>query len=112
VNVSNIAWFGDSHALPQHLQIARMRAIELARPVLRATNTGVTAAIDPRGRVLAALPNYTAGALALAVQGSVGLTPYARWGNALPLALAFALLLSGALACVATRRSAGSNPLE
>lgn len=112
VNVSNIAWFGDSHALPQHLQIARMRAIELARPVLRATNTGVTAAIDPRGRVLAALPNYTAGALALAVQGSVGLTPYARWGNALPLALAFALSLSGALACVATRRSAGSNPLE
>ena len=112
VNVSNIAWFGDSHALPQHLQIARMRAIELARPVLRATNTGVTAAIDARGRVVGALPTYTAGALALAMQGSVGLTPYARWGNALPLALGLALSLSGALACLARRRSARSNPLE
>ncbi|MCO5108950.1 MAG: apolipoprotein N-acyltransferase [Burkholderiaceae bacterium] len=112
VNVSNIAWFGDSHALPQHLQIARMRAIELARPVLRATNTGVTAAIDARGRVVDALPTYTAGALALSLQGSAGLTPYARWGNALPLALALALALSGTLACVVARRSAGSNPLE
>jgi len=112
VNVSNIAWFGDSHALPQHLQIARMRAIELARPVLRATNTGVTAAIDARGQVVGALPTYTAGSLALAMQGSVGLTPYARWGNALPLALGLALSLSGALACLARRRSAGPNPLE
>jgi len=112
VNVSNIAWFGDSHALPQHLQIARMRAIELARPMLRATNTGVTAAIDARGRVVGALPTYSAGALALDTQGSVGLTPYARWGNALPLALGLALSLSGALACLARRRSTGPNPLE
>ena len=112
VNVSNIAWFGDSHALPQHLQIARMRAIELARPVLRATNTGVTAAIDARGRVVDALPTYSAGALALSVQGTTGLTPYARWGNALPLALGLVMALSGALACVASRRSTGANPLE
>ena len=112
VNVSNIAWFGDSHALPQHLQIARMRAIELARPVLRATNTGVTAAIDARGRVVDALPTYSAGALALSVQGTTGLTPYARWGNALPLALGLVMALTGALACVAPRRSRGANPLE
>ncbi len=112
VNVSNIAWFGDSHALPQHLQIARMRAIELARPVLRATNTGVTAAIDARGRVVDALPTYSAGALALSVQGTTGLTPYARWGNALPLALGLVMALAGALACVASRRSGGANPLE
>ena len=113
VNVSNIAWFGDSHALPQHLQIARMRAIELARPMLRATNTGVTAAIDARGQVTDTLPAYTAGALALTIRGSTGLTPYARWGNAVPLALGFALSLSGALACLAARRrSTDPNPLE
>ncbi len=112
VNVTNIAWFGDSHALPQHLQVARMRAIELARPVLRATNTGVTAAIDARGQVVGTLPAYTAGALALAVQGSVGLTPYARWGSAVPLGLGVALSVSGALACRARRRSAGPDPLE
>jgi apolipoprotein N-acyltransferase len=62
-NVSNIAWFGDSHALPQHLQIARMRTLETARPMIRATNTGVTAAIDFDGRVLAALPPNQLGAL-------------------------------------------------
>ena len=112
VNVSNIAWFGDSHALPQHLQIARMRAIELARPVLRATNTGVTAAIDARGRVIDALPAYTSGALALSLRGAAGLTPYARWGNALPVALGFALAIAGALGSLAARRSSGSNPLE
>ncbi|HEY0879376.1 MAG TPA: apolipoprotein N-acyltransferase, partial [Zeimonas sp.] len=81
VNVSNIAWFGDSHALPQHLQIARMRAVELARPMLRATNTGVTAAIDAHGRVLARLEPYTAGVLEIEVQGTDGTTPYARHGN-------------------------------
>ncbi|MGE0799797.1 MAG: apolipoprotein N-acyltransferase [Lautropia sp.] len=80
-NVSNIAWFGDSHALPQHLQIARMRTRETARPMIRATNTGVTAAIDHSGRVIAQLPNYRTGAIDVAVQGRRGLTPYARTGN-------------------------------
>ncbi|HZH07636.1 MAG TPA: apolipoprotein N-acyltransferase [Lautropia sp.] len=80
-NVSNIAWFGDSHALPQHLQIARMRTLETARPMIRATNTGVTAAIDFDGRVLAALPPYQLGALSVTVQGRSGLTPYSRTGN-------------------------------
>ncbi|MFA7666718.1 MAG: apolipoprotein N-acyltransferase [Burkholderiaceae bacterium] len=87
VNVTNIAWFGDSHALPQHLQIARMRAIELARPMLRATNTGVTAAIDARGRVEAALEHYSEGALTVSLRGATGLTPYARAGTLAPLAL-------------------------
>lgn len=93
-NVSNIAWFGDSHALPQHLQIARMRAIEFARPMLRATNTGVTAAIDAHGRVLAQLPPYTKGALEIDVQGTDAMTPYARLGNVpvLVLALSFVAL--------------------
>lgn len=100
VNVSNIAWFGDSHALPQHLQIARMRALELARPMLRATNTGVTAAIDAHGRVLAQLEPYTAAALDVDVQGADGTTPYARFGN-VPV---FALSLGLVVAAVASTR--------
>ncbi|WP_187272129.1 apolipoprotein N-acyltransferase [Zeimonas arvi] len=95
VNLSNIAWFGDSHALPQHLQIARMRSIELARPMLRATNTGMTAAIDARGRVLGALEPYTEDALAIELRGSAGLTPYARAGDLAPAALIALLALAG-----------------
>jgi len=106
-NVSNIAWFGDSHALPQHLQIARMRAIELARPMLRATNTGITAAIDARGRVLAQLEPYTRGALEIDVQGTDAMTPYARFGNAPVVALAVGCVaLAGALPVAARRRTA------
>ncbi|MEZ5741158.1 MAG: apolipoprotein N-acyltransferase [Burkholderiaceae bacterium] len=56
VNASNIAWFGNTHALPQHLGISRMRAREFARPMLRATNTGMTAWIDHRGQVRGVLP--------------------------------------------------------
>jgi apolipoprotein N-acyltransferase len=96
-NVSNIAWFGRSHALPQHLQIARMRSLETGRPMLRATNTGVTAAIDDRGRVLAQLSPHTAGVLEVSVQGTTGLTPFARAGN-LPAVLAALLALAGARA--------------
>ena len=93
VNVSNIAWFGDTRALPQHLAIARMRTLETGRPMLRATNTGVTAAIDHRGRVVASLPPYRQGALDVTVQGTTGLTPYARAGNALDWLLAALLLV-------------------
>lgn len=90
VNLSNTAWFGDSLAQPQHLQIARMRALETGRPMLRATNTGMTALITPDGAVQAALPPFTTAALTVTVQGHRGLTPYARWGNALILLLALA----------------------
>jgi apolipoprotein N-acyltransferase len=92
VNVSNIAWFGDSQALPQHLAIARMRTLETGRPMLRATNTGVTAAIDHRGRVTARLPSYTEAVLDVTVRGTTGLTAYVRLGNAAPLAGCVALL--------------------
>ncbi|MGD9945649.1 MAG: apolipoprotein N-acyltransferase [Burkholderiaceae bacterium] len=105
VNVSNIAWFGDSHALPQHLQIARMRSIEFARPMLRSTNTGVTAGIDAHGRVVAQLPPYTVGALTLEIAGAKGVTPFARAATLLPLALSLALLGAGALAARAGRRA-------
>jgi len=93
VNSSNLAWFGDTIALDQHLQIARMRALEMQRPVLNSTNTGVSSAIDARGRVTARLPTERAGALDTSVQGMSGLTPYIRFGN-IPI-LCLALLLLG-----------------
>ncbi len=88
LNVSNIAWFGDTIALPQHLQISQMRSLESARPMLRATNTGATAVIDHRGKVVAQLPPFTQASLEASVQGTQGLTPYVRIGNSLPVGLA------------------------
>jgi apolipoprotein N-acyltransferase len=79
VNVSNVAWFGDSLAPAQHLQIARLRAIETGRMHLAATNTGITAAIDRDGRVLARLPQFVEGRLEVNAQGYTGITPYARY---------------------------------
>ena len=78
VNVSNVAWFGDSLAPAQHLQIARLRAIETARMHLAATNTGITAAIDRDGRVVARLAQFTEGRLETSAQGYTGATPYVR----------------------------------
>jgi apolipoprotein N-acyltransferase len=87
LNVSNLAWYGESVAIPQHLQISRMRALETGRPMLRSTNSGATALIDGRGKVLQLLPPYTRGALSATVQGMEGSTPYIRFGNLLFLAL-------------------------
>jgi apolipoprotein N-acyltransferase len=93
VNVSNDAWFGDSIAPHQHLQIAQLRAAEAGRYLLRSTNTGISAVIDPRGRVAARIPQFEPGVLEYAVQGFTRATPYARWGNYPVVLLAFALLL-------------------
>ena len=79
INVSNLAWFGDGLAIPQHLSIARMRALEFGLPMLRATNTGATAIIAHTGVVQAQLPYGTAGVLQGQVQGRMGLTPFAWW---------------------------------
>lgn len=95
VNMSNLGWFGDSWALRQHLQISRMRALETARPMLRATNTGMTAAIDPNGAVRASLAPMSKGVLDVEVQGMTGLTPYVRWGNVPVLVWALMMLLLG-----------------
>ncbi|MBC3872890.1 apolipoprotein N-acyltransferase [Undibacterium sp. LX15W] len=81
LNVSNLAWFGDLTAIPQHLQISQMRSLETGRPMLRSTNTGATAIIDARGQVVSQLPSLTRGTLAGQVQGMRGLTPYIRFGN-------------------------------
>jgi apolipoprotein N-acyltransferase len=95
VNVSNDAWYGNSNAAIQHNQISQMRALENGRMMLRATNTGVTSAIAPDGRILQMLPQHEEGVLTAMVQGYAGSTPYVRWGNALVLGL-LALMLAAA----------------
>ena len=102
VNVSNVAWFGDSLAPAQHLQIARLRAVETGRMHLAATNSGITAAIDRDGRVLGRLPQFSEGRLEVRAQGYTGTTPYARWLD-WPVVIACALLL--ALSLVVARRA-------
>ena len=97
LNVSNLAWFGDSIAIPQHLQISQMRSLETGRPMLRATNTGATAVIDGNGKVTSQLVQDTQGTLAANVQGMGGMTPYILYGNKLVLALAALAILSAFL---------------
>jgi apolipoprotein N-acyltransferase len=88
VNVSNVAWFGDSIAPMQHLQIAQMRAIETGRYMLRATNTGMTAVIDPRGSVAAVAPTFSKATVTAEVRGYQGATPYVRVGDAAVIVIA------------------------
>ncbi len=97
-NVSEDAWFGDSFAPHQRLQMARLRALEAGRPMLRAANTGPSAAIDHRGRVVARTPQFQATVLSVTVEPRRGATPYVRAGN-LPLPAALAgLVLAAVLA--------------
>jgi apolipoprotein N-acyltransferase len=96
VNVANDGWFGDSIGPHQHLQIARVRAAEAGRYLLRATNTGVSAVVDPTGAVVDTLPSFEAGVLKATVRGHTGLTPYARWGD-YPVVLGALLVLAGVL---------------
>jgi len=108
VNVSNVAWFGDSLAPAQHLQIARMRAIETGRMHLTATNTGVTAAIDRDGAVNARLPSFAEGRLELAAQGYAGATPYMRFGDWPALFLSL-VVLAAAVSAVRLRPNGTSR---
>ncbi len=95
LNLSNLAWYGDSLAQPQHLQIARVRALETGRPMLRSTNTGMTALVMPDGEVSAALPPFERGVLEVSVRGYHGLTPYARWGDLFALVMAAVAIVLG-----------------
>lgn len=81
VNVSNDAWFGDSLAPHQHLEMARMRARETGRPMLRATNTGISAVIDRRGEIMARSEQFETAVVTATVQPRQGTTPYVRTGN-------------------------------
>ncbi len=103
LNLSNLAWYGDSFAQPQHLQIARLRALETGRPMLRATNTGMTAIVAPDGRVSQVLPPFAEGAIEAAVRGTTGLTPFVRLGNGPVLGVSLAVLLVALLRFAAPR---------
>ena len=81
INISNDAWYGQSYAAYQHMQFSQARALETGRMMLRATNTGATAAIDNHGYVLAHLPHFTKATLNVMAQGYTGSTPYIVWGN-------------------------------
>jgi len=93
VTVSNDAWFGASIGPLQHMQIAQMRALEFGRPLLRATNTGVTGIVQPDGSLQAVLPQFEEGVLTAEVQLAQGRTLYSRTGDTLLLWLVSLVLL-------------------
>ncbi len=112
INSSNLGWFGNTIALDQHLQMSRMRAIETGRPMLRSTNTGMTAMIDANGVVAGRLEPFTVGSLMGTVQGMEGVTPYILFGN-WPIVTGSLLLLFGLgwRACRVRREDASAMKL-
>ncbi|MBT3425196.1 MAG: apolipoprotein N-acyltransferase [Gammaproteobacteria bacterium] len=94
VTISNDTWFGRSSGPDQHMQIASMRALENGRYLLRATNNGITALVDHKGRIVSQLPRDTAAVLSAEVPIMQGLTPYHRFGQ-MPLLIGLGLLLAG-----------------
>jgi apolipoprotein N-acyltransferase len=95
INISNDAWFGDSLAPHQHLQKAQVRALETARPMLRATNNGISAIIDHKGNILGASPQFKQDVLTVEFQPMEGSTPYVALGNYPVLVLSGMMLLLG-----------------
>ena len=100
VNMSNMAWFGNLFAADQQTQFSQMRALETGRWMLRATNTGLTAAINEKGEIVKALPQFVRGTLEVEVQPRTGTTPYVVWKDWLILGL---LLLGLAVGCALKR---------
>jgi apolipoprotein N-acyltransferase len=109
LNVSNLAWFGDTIAIPQHLQISQMRTLETGRPMLRATNTGATAVINGRagGAATAGQPDRHAGRQ---VQGMAGQHPYILWGNK-PVAAADRRVAGSGMVLVAAHKKGAKSRL-
>ena len=111
VNMSNLAWFGDTTALAQHVAISRMRALEFQRPIIRATNTGLTGWVDAQGTVRESLPPFTRGALVIEFEGRSGLTPYAQWTSRWGLAPLWWLCAAIVLVLGAISRRSGTRSL-
>jgi len=95
VNVTNDAWYGESPAAWQHLQSARVRAVETGRFILRAANTGITAIIAPDGRITQSAPWFGESAVQGAFTTSSAVTPFVRWGNAILLVFVLPLAMMG-----------------
>ncbi len=102
INISNDAWFKDSIAADQHLQMNQMRSRELGREMARATNDGITVLLDAHGRIKARIPRFVREVLTGEIQPYQGATPYARFGNAVIFAL-LALYAAGLLLVRKTR---------
>ncbi|PTA51060.1 apolipoprotein N-acyltransferase [Shewanella morhuae] len=92
LTVSNDAWFGSSNGPLQHMEIAQMRAVELGRPLLRATNNGVTAVVDEHGNITASLPQFETGVLSATIPLVTGQTWFAKIGQT-PLLIVCGLLV-------------------
>ncbi|MCK5789293.1 MAG: apolipoprotein N-acyltransferase [Ketobacter sp.] len=95
ITISNDAWFGRSWGPIQHFQMARMRALETGKYLLRGTNTGITAIIDHRGRVQSRIPSFQAGVLKGVIYGTAGVTPFVQFGQWPVLGLCLLLLIAG-----------------
>ena len=95
INMTNLAWFGQSQAPTQQLRLSQMRSLETGLPALRATNTGITAVLGADGKILAALPEFTQASLSIQVQPYAGKTPYVIWGNLPILSISCFLLIWG-----------------
>lgn len=93
INLTNLAWFGDSQASKQQLRLAQLRSIETGIPTIRATNTGISAVINERGQVTAQLPEFTRTSLKTTVQAFEGKTPFVKWQNTPILVFCLGLLL-------------------
>ena len=95
INMTNLAWFGESQASTQQLRLSQLRSLETGLPALRATNTGITAVLGSDGKALKVLPEFTQATLSTQVQAYSGKTPYVIWGNLPILSLSCLLLLWG-----------------
>jgi len=104
VNLSNNAWFGDSIAPHQILQLSRVRAMETGRAVLSSTNDGITAVVDHRGQIQKQAPQFIGTVLNADVLVQTGATPFVRWGEWPAIILAILLLVSGFLQLLYVRK--------
>jgi apolipoprotein N-acyltransferase len=111
-NISNDGWFGKSAAREQHLRIVRMRAAENQRWILRSTNNGITAAVDPAGRVRLALPSYARAAIPAEFNFLEHQTFYTRHGDWFAVLCALASLSCGVGILARNRPSGRQDPLE